>query len=218
VSSIITARKSIFANNREEEETELSSLCADGLEENALLVRLQTGDIGALSSLFERFAPLVKRIGTRILSNSSESDDLVQDLFIFIQRKSAVFDSSKSSARSWIVQMTYQRAIERRRYLTTRHFYRNAKSQGELESVVASPTGESDYSPEVVFRRNGFKKVIDAMSHEQRETLLLYFFDGYTLLEISGKLGESLGNVRHYYYRGLDQLRKEMFRRSVRES
>jgi len=217
MSSAITTHKVICPSHIKRNEKGINTY-GDGLEDNALIDRLQAGDFEALSALFERFAPIVKRIGTRILGDSSEGDDLVQDLFLFIQRKAAVFDSSKSSARSWIVQMTYQRAIERRRYLTTRHFYRDAKTQSELENVVASPTGESDYSPEIVFSRNGLKKVIDEMSHEQRETLRLYFFDGCTLTEISEKLGQPLGNVRHYYYRGLDRLRKEMFRSSVRES
>jgi RNA polymerase sigma-70 factor (ECF subfamily) len=41
--------------------------------------------------------------------------------------------------------------------------------------------------------------------------LRLHFFEGYTLLEVSEKLGQPLGNVRHHYYRALDRLRKEMF-------
>jgi RNA polymerase sigma-70 factor, ECF subfamily len=199
-------------------ETSALTLSAEQTSDEILMSRVCEGDGAALESLFDRHARLIRVVACRIVRDNAEAEDLVQDLFLFIQRKCRIFDESKSSAKSWIVQMTYRRAIERRRYLTTRSFYRDAKSPDELESVVASPTGESDYSPEIVFGRNGLKKVIDEMSHEQKETLRLYFFDGYTLSEISEKLGQSLGNVRHYYYRGLDQLRKEMFRRSVRES
>jgi RNA polymerase sigma-70 factor (ECF subfamily) len=52
---------------------------------------------------------------------------------------------------------------------------------------------------------------MNALSADQRETLRLYFFDGYTLAEVSEKLGQPLGNIRHHYYRALDKLRKEMF-------
>jgi RNA polymerase sigma-70 factor, ECF subfamily len=183
-----------------------------------VLRQVRVGNRDALGVLFERHSRLVRSVAVRILRNPIEAEDLVQDVFLFIERKSGVFDSSKSSARSWIVQMTYHRAIERRRYLTTRQFYKTAKTRAALEQVVGSPTGESDYSPEVVFGRNGLNKVIDEMSSDQRETLRLYFFEGYTLAEISERLGQPLGNVRHYYYRGLDKLRKEMFRSSVRES
>jgi RNA polymerase sigma-70 factor, ECF subfamily len=183
-----------------------------------VLQQVRAGNGDALGILFERYSRLIRSVAARILGDPTEAEDLVQDVFLFIQRKCEVFDRSKSSARSWIVQMTYHRAIERRRYLTTRQYYKTAETQAALDQVVGSPTGESDYSPEVVFGRNGLNKVIDEMSPDQRETLRLYFFEGYTLAEISERLGQPLGNVRHYYYRGLDKLRKEMFRGSVRES
>jgi RNA polymerase sigma-70 factor (ECF subfamily) len=81
--------------------------------------------------------------------------------------------------------------------------------------VVGTPTAESDYSAEAVFGRNGLNKVLKSLSEDQRETLRLHFFDGYTLAEISQKVGQPLGNVRHHYYRGLDKLRSQMFGKNV---
>ncbi len=181
-----------------------------------LLPRIAAGDGEALSLLFERYASLARHIGRRILRDEGEAEDLVQDLFLFIQRKCAVFDPSKSSARSWIVQMAYQRAIERRRYLATRQFYALEEVQKCVGRLVGVPTGEDDYSLQAVFGRNGLSKALEALSEDQRETLRLYFFEGYTLAEISSKLGQPLGNVRHHYYRGLDRLRKHVFRSNVR--
>ena len=179
-----------------------------------LLFRVRSGDKDSLALLFQRYARLLKSVSRRILRDDTEADDLVQDLFLFIQRKAVVFDSAKSSARSWIVQMAYHRAIERRRYLTTRQFYSRTESE-EATRVVGTPTGESDYSAEAVFGRNGLTQVLKSLSDDQRETLRLHFFDGYTLVEISQKLGQPLGNVRHHYYRGLDKVRKQMLANNV---
>jgi len=145
------------------------------------------------------------------LRNTAEAEDLVQDLFIFIQRKCGIFDSSKSTARSWIIQMAYHRSIERRRHLTTRQFYKQMEIGSSTDHMVGTPTAESDYSAEEVFGRNGLNKVVKALSEDQRETLRLHFFDGYTFAEISQKVGQPLENVRHHYYRGLDKLRRQMF-------
>lgn len=183
-----------------------------------LLVRASSGDKEALGALFKRYSRPVQSIARRILRDDAEADDLVQDLFLFVQRKCSTFDASKSSAGSWIIQMTYQRAIERRRRLTTRHFYRRENLQAEVNRVVGISTTENDYSPEAVFGRNGLEKLLEALSEEQRETLRLYFFEGYTLAEISVKLGQGLGNVRHHYYRALDKLRKQMVARKVQDS
>lgn len=185
------------------------------ISDEYLLSRLSVGDIEALTLLFNRYVRVVRHIGRRILRDDSEADDLCQDLFLFIQRKCAIFDSSKSSAGSWIVHMTYQRAIERRRRLATRQFYKCEDLQSSAGHVVAMPTTENDYSPEAVFGRNGLEKILGGLSEHQRETLRLYFFEGYTLAEISAKLGQPLGNVRNHYYRALDKLRRQMFGRKA---
>ena len=126
-----------------------------------------------------------------------------------------IFDNTKSSARSWIIQMAYHRAIERRRYLTTRQFYSRMDIKSNTDHMVGTPTAESDYSAEAVFGRNGLTKVLNSLTEDQSETLRLHFFDGYTFAEISQKVGQPLENVRHHYYRGLDKLRREMFRNTV---
>lgn len=187
----------------------------DGSDES-LLSRLGAGDREALGLLFERFATLARHIGRRILRDDGEAEDLVQDLFIFIQRKCAIFDSSKSSARSWIVQMAYHRAIERYRYLATRQFHSRTEIESNTCRLVGKSTGESDYSPEAVFGRNGLSKVLETLSEDQRETLRLHFFEGYTLAEIGEKLRQPRGNVRHHYYRAIDKLRRHIFGSKVR--
>jgi RNA polymerase sigma-70 factor (ECF subfamily) len=180
-----------------------------------LLVGFLNGDQEALGLLFQRYERVVRSVATRILRNSAEAEDLVQDLFIFIQRKCGIFDSSKSTLRSWIIQMAYHRAIERRRYLTSRQFYSRMEIESNTNHMVGTPTNESDYSAEAVFGRNGLSKVLKSLTDDQRETLCLSFFDGYTLAEISQKSGQTLGNVRNHYYRGLDKLRKQMFGNNV---
>jgi RNA polymerase sigma-70 factor (ECF subfamily) len=179
--------------------------------DESLIARICIGDREALAALFERYARLTRTVASRILGDLTEAEDLVQDLFLFIQRKCEIFDSSKSTARSWIVQMAYHRALDRRRYLKARQFYTVASVVENSVQAVGTPTTESDYSAEIVFGRNGLEKILSSLSLDQRETLRLHFFEGYTFAEISEKLGQPLGNVRHYYYRALQKLRQQMF-------
>ena len=218
----IPVRSTFLAALRAEEDasvnvrdTSADRTLSDVSDEN-LLARVCTGDLEALAGLFERYAGVVRGIAFRILRDSAEAEDQVQELFIFLQRKCGIFDSSKSSARSWIIQMAYHRAIERRRYLTVRQFYARQDQDGIERQAVGIPTSESDYSAEAVFGRNGLEKLYETLSSDQRETLRLYFFEGYTLAEIATRLGQPHGNVRHHYYRALEKLRKQMFGTTVR--
>lgn len=215
MNSLFPARLTPLPTWEEAEESQ-SAGSPNSTSDEALIACLQVGKQEALSSLFNRYSRVVRSVSARILRDAAEAEDLVQDLFLFIQRKCSVFDSSKSSARSWIIQMAYHRAIERRRYLATRNLYSQEGLQEGIPQVVGSPTTEDDYSPEVVFGRNGLNKVVEALSVDQRETLRLHFFEGYTLAEISERLGQPHGNVRHHYYRAIDKLRRHAFGNKVR--
>jgi RNA polymerase sigma-70 factor (ECF subfamily) len=64
-----------------------------------------------------------------------------------------------------------------------------------------------DESIEAHFGRERLQRAIGELSDDQRQTLSLYFFEGYTLQEIAARLGQTEGNVKHHYYRGLHKLR-----------
>src|SRR5216684_1722953 len=93
------------------------------VSDEALMASVCDGDKEALACLFRRYARIVRGVAYRVLRDPSEADDLLQDIFLLIHRLCKTFDSSKGPARFWILQMTYRRAISRRRYLTSRHFY-----------------------------------------------------------------------------------------------
>ena len=177
------------------------------------MARIVDRDEEALACLFHRYARLVRSVGYKILRDDSEADDLLQDVFLFIHQKSRVFDSSKSSARSWILQMAYHRAIDRRRYLDSRHFY----TQVDLEDVgneLSGPgakAGRYESSIEEVLGSIGLRKVFGVLSEIQRQTLGLHLLDGYTFEEIAVKLDKTRGHVKHHYFRGLEKLRKQIF-------
>jgi RNA polymerase sigma-70 factor (ECF subfamily) len=184
------------------------------VSDEVLLDRVGQGDKESLACLFHRYARLVRAVGYKILRDDSEAEDLLQEVFLFIHQKSGVFDSSRSSARSWIVQMAYHRAIDRRRYLDSRHFY----AQVDLEEVGNELSGSSataaryENSIEEVLARLGLSKIFGVLSEIQRQTLALHLLDGYTFEEIGVKLDQSRGNVKHHYFRGLEKLRKQIFR------
>src|SRR6476646_12230333 len=84
-----------------------SSPSTEELSDECLVARVIDKNRDALAILFRRYSRLVRGIALRILGDASEADDLLQDVFLFVHRKLSVFDPSKESFRSWIVQMTY---------------------------------------------------------------------------------------------------------------
>jgi RNA polymerase sigma-70 factor (ECF subfamily) len=186
-----------------------SGLSGPESSDENLLSRIAKLDEEALTLLFRRHAPLAREIGRRILRDEGEAEDLVQQVFLYLHDKARVFDSSKSSGRSWIVQNIYYQAINRRRYLSSRHqlFRSTSKISGNPEARKADYGG----SETAIFDGALVQEILKILTPEQFETVRLFFFEGYTLAEISEKLGQPLGNVRHHYYRGLNKLRARLF-------
>jgi len=179
-----------------------------------LMLRLRTQDCSALELLFKRHSRLVFGITLRILRNQGECEDVVQDVFFYMYQKSFLFDPAKGSAKGWIVQVAFSRALDRRANLARRAYY----SGTNLELVGDTLLGPVDVEREVEARLNRryLERAFEELPIAQRRTLEMFYFEGLELREISERLNESLGNVRHHFYRGLERLRRNSFVQSMR--
>jgi RNA polymerase sigma-70 factor (ECF subfamily) len=169
------------------------------------------GDADAFASLFRRYARIIRGIALRVLKDASEADDLLQDIFILIHHQCRTFDSSKGSAQFWILQMAYRRAISRRRYLNSRHFYTQVELDDQAIHAVEHRPSDSGEPIGQILAELDLQKLLGALSEDQQKTLRLHFIEGYTLDEIAKMLRQTKGNVRHHSFRGLERLRKLIF-------
>lgn len=199
----------------------LADVLAESSEasDERLLARVCEGDRGALAQLFRRFARVVRNVACRILRDEAEADDLLQEVFLFLFRRAVLFDAARGSARSWIVQVTYHRAIDRRRHLASRNFYDSTELDEALHTIEGPMTDTAFYERTIegVLGAGTLRDIDGALSNDQRNTMQLYFFDGYTFGEIADRLGQTVGNVRNHYYRGLEKIRKLVFTAKLRD-
>ena len=180
-----------------------------------LIARICANDPAALGTLFERYSRLFMGIGLRILGDYGEAEDLVQEVFVHVHEKAALYDPERGPASKWIVQVAYHRALDRREYLSRRAFYAGT----DINSLADTLLGETDLDREIGAKlsRAQLEKAFAELPERQRRTLELFYFEGLDLPEISEKLNEPLPNVRHHYYRGLEKLRKSAFIQKMRE-
>lgn len=59
-----------------------------------------------------------------------------------------------------------------------------------------------------ILERADARKLFESLSENQRQTLTLFFFEGYSFDEIAMKLGQTRGNIKNHYFRGLEKPRK----------
>jgi RNA polymerase sigma-70 factor (ECF subfamily) len=200
----------IGGNVRATNATERNSKQASTSEpsDEVLLARIQAGGKDAASVLFTRYSRAILSIAMQVLQDVGEAEDLVQEVFLFILNKCKLFDSAKGAARAWILQVTYHRAYDRRRYLSARGFYDHA----ELNPAILSSSTEEDVEIQMALRLS-LRPAVEQLAAEQRRVLDLYFGEGYSIREICEELEQSKGNVQHHLYRGIEKVRSYMFDR-----
>lgn len=188
----------------------------DELSDEMLISLLRSQDADALDVLFSRHSRLVYSIALRILRDSGEAEEVVQDCFLYVYRKALSFEPSRGSVKVWIIQMAYSRARDRKAHLTRRGFYLRTDIESDIleGTLVGNADVEREIGAKVDFDR--LQCAFEDLTEMQYETLKLFYFDGLELREISERLQESLGNIRHHFYRGLERLRSSAVVKGLR--
>jgi RNA polymerase sigma-70 factor (ECF subfamily) len=180
------------------------------LTDERLMILLQDGVNDALAVLFERYQRLVFSIALKIVRDRGEAEDVTQVVFLEIYRSVAQFDPAKGTLKIWLLQFAYHRAFNRKQYLNIRNFY----NQESTEDIDPFTFGESlapgKYAPAELQRL--LQEGLASLGESQKRVIELASYDGLSMREIADKTGNSLSNVRHHYYRGLQQLRSFMTR------
>jgi RNA polymerase sigma-70 factor (ECF subfamily) len=98
---------------------------------------------------------------------------------------------------------------------------RSAFNEQELNDSVERELAAAPRSAESLTEQEAKRLVeqgLEMLNQPQRETLSLAFFEGLSMADIGKHRKESVVNVRHHYYRGLNKLRTILYGRSPDET
>jgi len=176
-----------------------------------LMELLKCGDHDALSGLFDRYFRMVLNIANKILRDRSESEDVMQEVFLDLYRRACRFDSAKGTPKSWVVTVAYHKSLNRRKYLALRTEF-DGRQIDEFDPETVSESffcrGPGDGSPESRDLLAIVHQGLATLTPKQREVVQLACLEGYLLSEIADRTKESYDNIRHHYYRGIGKLRE----------
>ena len=134
----------------------------------------------------------------------------MQDVFIQVWRRAGT-STNRGKPFTWLVTLARSRAIDRLRQL-------NARERVATASAREAPAEASDAAADV-FRAEQREIVAGALSQlpeEQRQTLLLAYFEGLTQSEIANRIGAPLGTVKTRMRSGMIKLRELLGDRVLR--
>jgi RNA polymerase sigma-70 factor (ECF subfamily) len=175
------------------------------LSDDELMAHLQNGCNDALAVLFDRYYRLVLSIALKIVRNSGEAEEVLQVVFLEIFKSVAQFDPARGTTKMWILQYAYHRAISRKQHLNARKFY-NQTDLEEIENRMPETTPTLGRFTQTELKHL-LQQGLRTLNSPQKRVVELASYEGLSMSEIADKTGDTLSNVRHHYYRGLQKLR-----------
>ena len=179
---------------------------AAAIEEAGLLALTGRGDREAFRLLFARYSAPLFSLAVRIVGNTGEAEELMQDAFVKIWKNAASFDSRKSRPFTWAVTIMRRTCIDhlrkRRRLPATTPLPDDA---GATPNYSTSEDGR-----QLTEAREDSARLVEALakiSPNPRRALELALFSELTHSEIAQRLGQPVGTVKSWIRRGLLDLR-----------
>ena len=146
----------------------------------------------------------VYSLALRVLGETREAEEVVQDVFAQAWRQAARYDTSRGAVVAWLLMMTRSRAIDR---LRARRACRRSPATGQgLRADFRSGrrTERDALSAEQRRASEGRPRQLPLM---QRLAIELAFFEGLTHVEIAERLELPLGTIKTRIRLGLMKLK-----------
>jgi RNA polymerase sigma-70 factor (ECF subfamily) len=178
-----------------------------GTEEAKIVRRIVAGEPDALSDLYARYSGMLLALARRVLGNTSDAEEVLQECFLQVWKQAGRYDPARSSVSTWLVLITRSRAIDRLRSRKVGDKAVTAVKQEKLDTHT-SPKGVGDVLMQE--RRQRLRREMKDLPDEQRAVLEMAFYKGMTQREISEETGIPLGTVKTRTLLAMRKLRKAL--------
>jgi len=167
------------------------------MQDDVLMRRVRAGDHDAFAALYDRHAALVYGIARRMLSDSSQAEDVAQSVFLQIWVRPELYHGGNLAA--WLARVARNACIDILRSSAVR------LREPELPLEV-----EDDASvDEEVFaglRAEAVTAALENLPPEQRSAIEQAYFAGLSYREVAERSGAPLGTVKSRIRIGLKRL------------
>jgi len=162
-----------------------------------LIELVNEGDADAFETLYRRYRDWIYHLAWRFTGNQQDALDVLQETFTYLLGKFPGFNLTASMT-------TFLYPVVRHISLTIRSKTRRFTNDEEMLSEITAPALK-----EINSSRSELAAVLAVLPDEQREVLLMRFFDNMSLLDIAAALNIPLGTVKSRLHNALKRLRED---------
>lgn len=172
--------------------------------EETILQRIASGDTSAVQDCLDQYGGLVWSLARRMLPNTDDAEDAVQEIFIEVWKNAERFDGSKASETTFVAMIARRRLIDRIRKVGRQPY------MDSVDDMLYEPKGKDGEDIYVSLEAKQAAQAMKDLRPEQRKVLQLSIVEGYSHSEISKALELPLGTVKTHARRGIILVREAM--------
>jgi RNA polymerase sigma-70 factor (ECF subfamily) len=174
----------------------------------ALISRVSLGDRGALKELYDSVGGKLLAVAFRVLDNRGVAEDILQEVFITIWNQAGSYNSDYVQPFSWLCAITRNRAIDQLRKTQLDVPLNWHDADGEEHTYDAPDERDTPLESLInIESGNRLHECLNALESEQKQVLLLAYFEGLTHSELAQRLKRPLGTIKAWTRRSLMRLR-----------
>lgn len=190
----------------------------DTPDDIVLITAIAAGDSSALEVLYDRYSSIVYRMALRMLKNREQSEEIVQEVFWRVWRRSASFERERGRVAQWIFGIAHNLCIDELRRMRARP---NQVYEDVDHPVIQQLVDEQIDVPATAWAAEQQRVIRDALDHlpsAQRQAVEMAYFGGLSHQEIATKLDRPLGTIKTRVRLGLQKLGSLLAARGLQSS
>ena len=175
----------------------------DQTDDEVLLALIKEDNQAAYRVLVDRYLGKLWRLGVNVLGNESEAEEVVQEALLTVWKNRYNWTEGSAKFSTWVYRITLNRCIDlkRRRRPTT-------DSQNIEQVVACEANPAADHSMIQDEQSKKLLGMIDLLPENQKNALILYYYEEMNIKEISVRLSTTEQGARSLLKRGRKNLRE----------
>lgn len=171
----------------------------NNIEISALVSKVKAGDQNAFAEVYDRYCGAINGVIKRFITDDDIAQDVLQDTFIKVWKNIQMYDDTKGSFFTWMLNIARNTSIDALRKL---------KKEGKSEIQVLETTVNSSVTVQQNVSTIGLRQLVDRLPAEQQTMIEYLYFKGYTQQEVADELEIPLGTVKTRSRMAMMELRK----------
>jgi RNA polymerase sigma-70 factor, ECF subfamily len=165
------------------------------------------GSPRAFELLYDRHGGAAFSLAYRMVGDRVMAEDISQEAFLSIWRSRMRYDAARGSVRTWVLGIVHNRTIDALRRGSV-HERRREQFEGVEERHEARERTDVEAARREEAR--SVRTALDTLPVDQRRTIELAYFGGFSHSQIAELLDEPIGTIKGRMRLGLDKLRDQL--------